>query len=213
MFGPNLRIEIDGFGVTLRPFKKEWMGLVAEQMSSLEVRMYTFGNFGLTKEDEEEWFDRVRKDESSVHWAIIPDGQDTPAGITSINDFGRIHQSCSTGIVIFEGWRWKGVATRTNPIRTWYAAEILNRSVMHTHVRVPNEPSRRALERVGYFVTGMYPRDAFRNGKWIDTYSLTWLHPERIDFLYPEGLPVQYSEGVERARLALEKARRLVQLL
>lgn len=141
-------------------------------------------------------------------------GNEYPVGTTSISGISPINQSCWTGIVIFNREYWKmGIAGGAHLIRTRHAADVLNRSVMHTHVRVPNEPSRRALERVGYFVTGMYPRDAFRNGKWIDTYSLTWLHPERIDFLYPEGLPVAYSEGVERARLALEKARRLVQLL
>lgn len=216
MFGPKMRVEWDGFGVSLVPFKKDWAEHISDQMSSLEVNRYTLSNRGYSVEDEEEWIDRIRKDQTGISWAILPDGEELPVGSTGlfgINEFG----ASSTGIIIWDkSWWGRGVASRTHLMRTWYAADVKNRNVIHTTCFVPNIGSRKALQKVGYFITGKHLCYGYSGGKYVDAYVLTWLNPERIHMLYPNGecrIGRGCHNALERAQSTLDRARELVQLL
>jgi RimJ/RimL family protein N-acetyltransferase len=214
MFGPKLRLEENNFGVTLTPLKKEWLKYYAEGMSSLSINMFTNGTYGYTIEDEEDWYQKIRTDKQSVLWAIIPDGSDLPVGSTSLHGIDSVSGSSSTGIIIFDqNWWGKGVASRAHLLRTWFAADILCRLTIQSTVREPNTASRKALERVGYIVTGRTLRNAYRQGEYIDTLHLTWLHPEKHVVLYPDGFPTEYQNGINHAMEALKKARNLKQIL
>jgi RimJ/RimL family protein N-acetyltransferase len=214
MFGPKFRIEYDGLGISLVPFKKEWTTEMADLMSSHDVHLYTMQTRGFTSEDEQDWFDRTREDKSIYVWGILPDGEDTPVGITNIHGIFFTHNSCGSGITIYKKeWWGKGVASRSHLIRTWFAADVLNRFVISSEVRVPNIASRKALERIGYITSGIQLRDGYRDGKFFDTYVLSWLNPERINLLYPEGIKdkgKKFHCGIERAQAALNKARKMV---
>ena len=226
MFGAKLRVvREDGFVITLRPYTKSEIENIADPMSSSLVSIYTGGLSGKTEEDQREWFDKIRQDKNGYVWAIVPDGCDKPVGTTSINNLDNVLFSCSTGIIIYDlVWQSRGIRKLSHLGRTWFASDVLNRSSIHTHIINGNEPSQRALESVGYFVTGKYLRGMYRpdlvlgqdfipHGVYNDTLVFTWLNPERIGILYPEGLPAEYFEGVERARVALARARQLVQLI
>jgi len=214
MYGPKLRIEYDEFGITLVPPKVEWAGYYAEMMSSLKVNMWTNGLYGLTEADEREWLEKSAKDPKGVSWAIMPDGCKLPVGNTGLHDISLVNGSCTSGIVIFDPeWWGKGVASGAHIIRTGFGADNLGRSTINSTVREVNEASRKALERVGYAVTGKVLRNCFRDGEYYDTLTLTWLHPERINLLYPQGLPPEYTGAVERASQVLKKARDLVKKL
>ena len=214
MYGPKIRVECDGLGITLVPAKLEWAGHYAEMMSSLKVNMWTMGLYGFTEADEREWLEKTAKYPKGVSWAILPDGCDLPVGNTGLHGIDFVTGSCSSGIIIFDPTWWgKGVASRAHLARTWFASDMLHRLTIHSTVRDQNEASRRALERVGYTVTGRIPRSAYRNGVYVDTLNLSWLNPARTSVLYPDGLPVEFEAGVERAKLALEKARKVVAML
>ena len=214
MYGPSLRIEYDGLGVTLVPAKLEWASHYAKMMSSLKVNMWTTMLYGCTESGELEWLEKQAKDPKGVAWAIVPDGCELPVGNTGLHNIDAVTGSCTSGIIIFDTvWWGRGIASRAHLIRTWFAAEMLNRLTIHSHVRDQNEASRKALERVGYTVTGVIPRDAYRNGVYLDTLNLTWMHPRRVHELYPNGLPVEYRAGVARAEIALEKAHNHIELL
>lgn len=214
MFGQPFRIEYGGLGVSLVPYEKEWMADLAKGMTSLEVCLYTLQTQAFTYEDELEWFDRKRKDEGSYTWAIVPDGCEKAVGMTNLHHFQDVTNACSSSIIIYDrNWWGKGVASRAHLIRTWFAADIKNRFSMTTQVMEPNDGSRKALEKVGYFVTGKDWASAYRDGKFINLLNLSWLNPDRITLLYPDGieeLPDFVKSGIERARVSLDKARSLV---
>lgn len=141
---------------------------------------------------------------------IVPEGSPVPVGVTSLHKID-VFGSCSSGIVIWDqNWWGKGVASLAHLGRTLFAADYLNRLTITSSIRTVNTASFKAAVKNGYIITGVQPRSAFRQGRYLDTYNLTWLNPERIDILYPEGLPAEYREGVERARAALNKARAAV---
>lgn len=221
MFGPNLVCNFTSssgvHSLLLRPFRMEEMIIVANGFSDLEVTVNTRVLFGQTKEGEQDWYERVRKEKDSVIWAIVPHIKQginhTPIGVTGIHDIDSTSGSCTTGIIIWDKSYWnKGVAYHSHLARTLFAADYLNRATIRTWVRAHNESSLKAVQKVGYNVVGIEPRTAFRQGRYIDSLSLVWFNPERINQLFPEGLPNQYKEGVTKAQKALALARQVVEL-
>ncbi len=211
MYGMNMIVSHKGLTVHLRPFCKEDISELVKYFSSMKTHMNTMGLFGQTLENELEWYEKNLKDQDSCIWAIQPDGSDQAIGVTGLHHINDRMNSCSSGIIIWrQDWWGKGVASAAHLARTLFAADYLNRSIIRSSVRTQNPGSFKALERVGYTVWGTEPRSTWRGGKWLDTYHLTWLHPERLGALYPEGLPKKYLAGVKRASRALELARREV---
>lgn len=209
--GPDLMIKDGDLTVYLRGLDKQHAPVLARGMSSGIVRENTGNLGGVTTEFEEDWIRNNAKDPKSIHWAIFLDLKADPIGVTSIHL--EEEDSGTTGIVIFDPEQWgRGIASRAHLGRTWFAARYKSRSTLNSRVVEVNDASAKALERVGYMITGRQLRKMYRNGQHLDLYVLTWLHPERIDFLYPEGLPDEYKEGVARATLALEKADKVVSL-
>ncbi|MCX6784130.1 MAG: GNAT family protein [candidate division WWE3 bacterium] len=205
MFGPKLSIHGASHLIQLRPCRKTEMGVVADYMSNPIVQRFTLQIGGFTESDEMDWFERNRIDRTSYIWAITIDDNDELVGITSLGEVNH-YQSCKSGIIIFRTDLWhQGIASGAHILRTGFAAYTLNRATIATEVKEPNIPSRKALERVGYMVTGRHLRTVRVDGAFADRLELSWLNPNWINVLYPEGLPDVYREGVEKAKLTLQK--------
>lgn len=210
MFGNPLYIVLDGFGVTLRPPKsKEEARAFAVGFSSLEVLWWVSATFATTPEKEEDWYTRTSDSIDTVTWVIVPDGVSTPVGVTSLSRMDLLHRSCISGIVITDRYWWKrGVGYRAHLIRTWYASQVLNMATIQSFVRDANPASYKALEKVGYAFGGLQLRNCFRDGKYYDTRTYSWLNPNHISALYPDGVPAKYQKSVRKAKEALETADR-----
>lgn len=214
MFGINIKVKTERAEVNLRPACKEDVKELTKYFSSMRIHMYTMGTFAQTQENEEEWYDRVRQDKDCCTWLIQPESYDKPIGVTSLHEINSRENSCTSGIIIWDpDWWGKGVASAAHLGRTLFAADYLNRLVIRSCVRSENAASRRALQRVGYTVWGTEPADDYRAGKWLNTDHLIWFHPEKYHLFYPNGLPEMYVAGVERAKVALEKARKCVEMI
>lgn len=212
MFGINMLITHNNQVVRLRPFSKKDILILVEHFSSMKIHMYTKGLFAQTLENEEEWYEKNRKDEDSCIWAIQPKGYEFPIGVTALHHLSSRVNSCSSGIIIWDpNWWGKGIASATHLGRTLFAVDYLNRFTIKSSVRVENTASRKALERVGYSVWGTEPVSVLRGGIWLNTMHLIWLHPDRVSVYYPKGLPDILKDGVTRAKAALELARSEVQ--
>src|SRR3989344_1756290 len=211
MYGVTMKVEHNGLAVVLRALRKEDVPILVEHFSSMKVHMYTNGVFAQTLENELELYEKNRKDPDGVTWAIQPEGSHSPNGVTSLHEINSRENSCSSGIIIWDpSWWGKGVASAAHLARTLFAADYLNRFVIRSSVRVANEASRRALERVGYTVWGTEPVCIQRANEWLDTHHLIWFHPERVSTFYTDAAPQMYLPGIDRARIALELARREV---
>lgn len=207
-------VKTDKLNVLLRPGSKEDLPELVKHFSSMRVHMYTQGLFGQTLENEQEWYDKTRKAEESCVWLIQPESSNVAIGVTSLHKVNSTDGGCTSGIIIWDpNWWSRGVASAAHLGRTLFAADFLNKYSIRSSVREDNEPSRRALEKVGYTVWGTEPVDAYRAGMWLNTHQLKWFHPEKYQFYYPNGLPEKFTVGVERAKLALETARKVVEFV
>lgn len=212
MFGVKMKVDLDGITIRLRPFCKEDIPFVTNGFQNMGVLMYTRQLFAQTMENELDWYEKVRNDKDTCTWAITYAESDEPVGVTGLHNIDQ-WGSCVSGIIIWKKELWKkGIATRAHLARTMYAADFLNRYTIKSHVFAANEGSLRALQRIGYILCGKEPRTEYRKGKFMDSYHLVWLNPERLTVLYPDGIPEEYREVVTKARKGLELAREVVAL-
>jgi len=214
MFGNPVRIELENFGVVLRPLKKSDMVLYVEYLQHLEVTMFTNMTFAPTLTKEEEWWEKVGNEPDTVIWGIVPDGSEVPVGVTGLHGVHPFWGCCTSGVIIGDrNWWGKGVAYRAHLARTWYAVNILNRATIQSQVRTSNTASLKALLKVGYRVSGKFDRNCYRMKLWMDTYTLSWVNPFRVGELYPEGVPDELVESLARAKEALEVADKVVKFI
>ena len=201
--------------IILRALSKEDLPILVRHFSSMKVHFFTKGLFAQTLENEVDWYEKNRRLEDSVVWAIVPIQEnwgDVPIGVTAIHDMNRISNSCTSGIIIWDSTWWgRGIASSCHLGRTLFAADYLNRWKINSCVRVENAASRKALQRVGYTIWGTEPCTTQREGRWLDTYHLTWIHPGRVQILFPQGAPDLYISGIQKANEALALARKVVE--
>ena len=208
MFGVKMLIRHKGVNIQLRPMTKDDLPEIVDHFSSMKVHLYTWGLFGLTYESELQWYEKTSEDHDNCIWVIQPEGYDKPIGVTALHGLKSLMGNCTSGIIIWDAKWWsKGVATATHLGRTMFAADFLGRYIIRSEVRTDNVASCKALQRVGYSVWGIEPLSDYRQGRWLNTYRLIWIHPKMTAVLFPEGLPEMFVDGVEKARIALELAR------
>ncbi len=212
-FGFSMRVEWEGMGITLRPPTKEEVGEFAEYLANGEGVRYTNMWHAPTTADEEEWWEKTRKDSTGIHWAIVPDGCDRPVGRTGLHKIDLISRKCTSGILILNPeWRGRRVGTLAHLARTLYVVK-LNLCTIQSQVREPNIASRKALERMGYRVSGQYDCDVFVDGRWVNTLQMSWINPAYVGIMFPDGTPEYLAESLEKARAALKLARQVVTML
>jgi len=214
MYGLTMLVSHGPVPIKLRAMRKEDLPILVEHFSSMKIHFYTKGLFAQTLENEIEWYEKNRRSEDSVTWTIVPiqkDWGDVPIGVTSLHGMSYKNNSCTSGIIIWDrSWWNKGIASSCHLARTLFAADYLNRWKINSCVRLENAASRKALERVGYTIWGTEPCTTQREGRWLDTHHLTWIHPDMVQILFPKGTPNLYLPGIERAQEALARAREVV---
>jgi RimJ/RimL family protein N-acetyltransferase len=214
MFGIKMLVKHNGLNVLMRPLAKNDLDELVRHFSSMKVHLYTMGLFGQTYENELEWYEKNRKDDEGCIWGIQPEGHDKPIGVTGLHHIRSLGGDCTSGIIIWDAnWWGKGVATATHLGRTLFAADYLNRHVIKSTARADNVGSNMALKRVGYSVWGTEPLDGYRQGRWLNSNHLIWIHPKMTGVLFPEGLPELFAPGVKRAEIALVTARNEVEFV
>jgi RimJ/RimL family protein N-acetyltransferase len=214
MFGNPMYVKVNDIGVSLRPFRKDEMSLLAEYFSSHEVSRFTNMVFAKTPEDELEWWEKVRKEPNEVIWGIVPDGSDHALGSTGLHGITSLSGSCTSGIIIGDRSYWgKGIAYSAHLARTLYAVNVLNRNTIQSTVRSENTASLKVLQKIGYIKGDGYIRDCFTDGRFFDTHTLTWLNPRRVSILYPEGVPEHLLPFIQKARETLDLAEKSVKFL
>lgn len=214
MYGPYFGVKAGEISLTLRPFCKNDLQCVAEGFSRLDVHMFTNTLFAQVYDNELEWFDRTRKSEDVVSWAIVPNGLDYPIGITALHDIRSFDGVCSSGIVIWNrNWWGRGVASAAHLVRTRFAADFLTRVIIKSCVRSDNIASIKALQKVGYSIWGSEPLSGYKDAYWMETHHLKWFHPDRTQYLFPRGVPEKFKLGIKKAEEALTLSRSVVTIL
>lgn len=207
MFGKTMMIECRCGIVTLKPFSKEEIGKerVVDMLADAEVTQYLNMITSPTIQDEEEWWEKVRKNERNIVWGIYLDGSEL-LGVTSLNNISQNHSAMS-GFLLFDKGYWrKGIASTSHIARTYYASYILNLKTITSAVISPNIGSFKALQSVGYFQTGYVWGTNFINGKFRGVKHLQWINPKHTRMFFEDGIPQELKPALKLARKALKRA-------
>jgi len=211
MFGKNMMIECSAGIIQLKSFEKGEIGekRVIDMFADAEVTQYLNMVTSPTIQDEEEWWEKVRKNERNIVWGIYLDGSDL-LGVTSLNNISQNH-SAESGFLLFDKRYWrKGIASTSHLARTYYATYILNLKTITSAVITPNIGSFKALQSVGYYQTGYVWGTNFINGKFMGQKNLQWIHPGHTHLFFENGIPQELKPALKLARKALKRAKKEV---
>jgi RimJ/RimL family protein N-acetyltransferase len=131
-------------------------------------------NWGVTRKQEEAFFDRIEgPNETDFTWAIL-DEREAHVGFIGLNDIHWRYRSARGGIVLGERSSWgRGIATAAIRVRTRFAFEILGLHRVEGHTI--NPAMRRVYEKSGYTREGTIREAFWRGGRWVDAESFAIL--------------------------------------
>lgn len=221
-FGPIMQFRVGELDIELAPLEREAMQAFTDQahgggMQRHSVTRYLARSFAPTSEDEQEWYEKARKDKTTLLWGIwLIEGETrTLIGNSSLNGIGAgghtpLMQRATSGSMIFRPEYWgKGIASGAHKARTWYAFTQLGIHRLDSAVLQSNKGSRKALERSGYTYTHTERNDKFSDGKLHHADYFECLNP--LDFFWDQwwhgDAPTKQSlEARARTKDALEWA-------
>ena len=179
-FGPVMNMQIGDLKIELAPITKESVVTFVEGMQRASVTRYTSISSGLTIEDEEEWYEKTRKDQTCIVWGIwdITDGRKL-IGNTALNSLERapIFQAVS-GVIITDKEYWgRGIASAIHMARTWYAFSELGIVRIRSAVIHGNIASKKALQKSGYNDVYIERNTHFSDGRFHHQDNLECLNP------------------------------------
>lgn len=196
-FGPIMRFEVGDLSIELAPLTKESMvEFVAPGMQQYGVFCYLGATAAKVEEDEFDWYEKTRKDDTSIVWGIwaIEKDQRILIGNSALNGIETGHgfmRQATSGSMIFRQEYWgKGIASAAHKARTWYAFKYLGLHRIMSAVVQGNEGSLKALTRSGYTLVYVERNTAFIEGEVrhqdnleclnpIDTFWSQWWHGDR----------------------------------
>jgi len=210
-FGPIMRFTVGELQIEMAPLSREVMGeFIQPGMHQASVGRYLGHHAAFVLEDEQEWFDRTRVDQTSIVWGLwLAEGDArTLIGNSALNAITTDHiRQATTGSLIFRKDLWgKGIASAAHKARTWYAFHELGLHRIMSAVYQGNEGSLKALTRSGYELVYVERNTAFIEGRLIHQDNLACLNPN-------DPFWGQWWHGERPSKRALEARQRTLEAL
>ncbi len=167
--GPIMRFKTDhGLAIELAPFTRTDALDFVEGFSKESITQYLNAGHAQTAETEQEWYDKVIKDDSRLVWGIwvTVDGVRKLIGNTALVGISQkhIYQATSASIIVDKLFWGKGIASAAHKARTYYAFKRMGLHRVKSAVVVGNVASKRALEKTGYIYVYTERNELFTNG-------------------------------------------------
>jgi len=165
MYGPVMA----GNRVRLEPPRLEYAPIYIRWFADRAVTRYLMVRHPTSLKKQEEWLERMAASPDDVLWAMVRAADGELIGNVGLHKIVWRHQHGELGYVIGERDQWgQGCATEAVKLATAYAFLELGLEKVWATVFVPNEASRRALERNGYRQCALFRRDRYVEGRWHD---------------------------------------------
>jgi RimJ/RimL family protein N-acetyltransferase len=154
-------------------------------MNDPEVTASLEFNLGISRKQEEAFFDRLEgQNDTDFTWAIL-DQSDQHIGFIGLHRINWRHRSATGGIVIGERSAWgQGLATDAVRVRTRFAFAQMGLHRINGHTI--NPAMKRVYEKCGYKQEGTARKMFWREGRWHDV-PLFAILEEDCPFSLPAG--------------------------
>lgn len=128
---------------------------------------------------QETYFDKVSKSDSDVVLAIIERGSERHVGNVGLHRIERIHRTAYLGIVLGDKSVWgRGIGARCWRAITDYGFSVLNLHKICATILDGNVASMKCAERSGFRVEGRQVKQMYKNGSYVDVFSLGLLRED-----------------------------------
>ena len=156
----------------LRPLEKSDSKQLAIWINDSDVRILVSNVFPRTPHFEEDWVEKLEKDEENIVFGIeTKDGQFI--GVMGVHRIDWVHRTCTTGAIIGEKDFWgQGFGTDAKMYLLKYIFDDLNLRKVVSNVIAYNKRSLNYSLHCGYKIEGVKKAQVFKNGKYVDLIEL-----------------------------------------
>ena len=165
----------EGQKVRLIPLEREkHFDNAIRWLNDPDVTQWTLvGDFPLTRLAEEEFFQRVAKQNDTDIAFAIETPEEEHIGFSGIHQLSFRHGTAVTGTIIGRKPLWgHGYGSDAIAVRTRYAFEVLGLRLLMSEVMAENTASYRALLKNGYHETARIPQRYWKRGAYRDVIQM-----------------------------------------
>lgn len=127
----------------------------------------------------EEEYEKLRKSEKDVVFAIIDKESDNMIGVVGLYDISWIPRHAELRIVIGEKDFWgKGYGTEATKLVVDYAFDKLNLNKVYMGVNAEHKRAIKAYKNAGFIEEGTLRKEQYRNSKYYDAVRMSILREE-----------------------------------
>ncbi len=168
-----------GAKVYLRPLDLADAPALTTWMNDAEVTRNLRIYRPLTLLAEEAFLRKLGESESDIVLGIVAREPEQFIGVVGLHQLDPRNRHVQFGISIGEKSAWgKGYGTEATRLIVGYAFETLNLNRVYLHVHEYNERAVRVYEKAGFRMEGRLRQEAFRDGRYWDTFVMAVLRAE-----------------------------------
>ena len=170
---------LKGPRITLRAITRNDLPRYVTWLNDVEVIRHLTTNFApFNLDDETDWYENQRKDQSTKNFTIDNEAGKHIGSISLMNIDHR-HQQAELGIVIGEKNAWnKGYCTEAITLLLKYGFNTLNLNRIFLRVDEDSWGGLKCYERCGFVKEGELRQAVFREGAFISHYIMSVLRSE-----------------------------------
>jgi len=163
--------------VVLRKLTEKDLETVRNWRNSDEVSKYMYTSEIITKEQQINWFERIKNDKGSIYWMIEYNGKSL--GLVSVTNVDRVLNSCYWAFYLGDtSVRGVGIGGKVEYNVLKYVFEKLKLNKLRCEVFSFNEAVIRMHEKYGFRREAYYREHCLKNGKYMDVVGLAMLKSE-----------------------------------
>ena len=184
MFGHIMEFDVGEMRIRMAPLSREDMPQFVQNggMQSLNVARYLGRSTAPVIEDEYEWYEKQRTDQTQVGWGLYVLSESEPVLIGTSGFSGiatnTMFRRGTSGYLCFRPEYWgRGIAGHSHRARTAYAFNELGLSCIYSGAYDANAGSSKALESVGYVQTGINRNAGMHAGRFLHHIHYECINP------------------------------------
>ena len=159
-----------GDRIYLRPLERADAPTVVAWFNDPEVRRYLQVYRPMSVQAEEEFLEKLGRDETHLALGIALKETDQLIGAAGLKDIDFKNRHAAFGITIGVPTEWgKGHGTEATALIVRHAFLAMNLNRVWLHVYEFNTRGMRAYEKVGFRKEGVLRQDTYRDGRYWDT--------------------------------------------
>lgn len=173
---------IKGKRIKFAPLDRKHIDLFLKWFNDPEITQYLIMYKPITRNWEEEWFDKLKDREDTVFFSILLLDQNGPEkiiGNCAIHNINAKNRACSCGITIGEkDYQNKGYGTEAMEMLVEYGFNTLNMNRIELSVYDFNIRAYKSYIKVGFVEEGRKRQARYHNGEYHDEIIMSLLRED-----------------------------------